>query len=131
MCGSVRYEISEPPLFIGYCHCTRCQRRTGTAASVSLRIVPTALKILAGEALVRSFSFDDGWSKEFCGRCGSALWSHARDGSGAMSVRLGTLDQDPGLRPSYRQFVGYASPWEPIPDDGLPRYPEARPPQGP
>ena len=43
-----------------------------------------------------------------------------------MSVRLGTLDGDPGIRPQYRQFVAYAAPWEPIPDDGLPRYEEQR-----
>jgi hypothetical protein len=41
-------------------------------------------------------------------------------------VRLGTFDADPGIRPSYRQYVAYAAPWEPIPDDGLERYPEAR-----
>jgi hypothetical protein len=37
---------------------------------------------------------------------------------------MGTLDEDPGLRPSHRQFVAYAATWEPIPDDGVPRFPE-------
>ena len=45
-----------------------------------------------------------------------------------MSVRFGALDADPGIRPSYRQFVAYAAPWEQVPDDGLPHYPERRPP---
>ena len=40
---------------------------------------------------------------------------------------MGAFDSDPGIRPSYRQFVAYAAAWEAIPDDGLPRYPEARP----
>jgi len=40
------------------------------------------------------------------------------------SVRLGSVDGDPGVRPSYRQFVAYAVSWEPIPDDGLPRHDE-------
>ena len=44
-----------------------------------------------------------------------------------MSVRLGAFDEDPGVRPAYRQFVAYAAPWEPIPDDGLPRHPEPSP----
>jgi hypothetical protein len=39
-------------------------------------------------------------------------------------VRLGTFDSDPGVRPAVRQFVAYAAPWEPIPDDGLPRFEE-------
>ena len=46
---------------------------------------------------------------------------------GVVSVRLGTFDADPGIRPQWRQFVAYAAPWEPMPDDGLPRYDE-RPP---
>jgi hypothetical protein len=43
------------------------------------------------------------------------------------SVRLGVIDRDPGIRPQWRQFVAYAAPWEPIPDDGLPRYDEGKP----
>ena len=41
----------------------------------------------------------------------------------------GGEDADPGVRPSFRQFVAYAAAWEPIPDDGLPQYPERIPPQ--
>jgi hypothetical protein len=43
-----------------------------------------------------------------------------------MGVRLGSVDGDPGVRPDARQFVAYAAAWEPIPDDGLPRWPEGR-----
>lgn len=42
-------------------------------------------------------------------------------------MRLGAFDEDPGVRPSLRQFVNYAVPWEAIPDDGLPRHPEKAP----
>jgi hypothetical protein len=57
--------------------------------------------------------------------CGSALFSrHPRDPD-RMSVRMGAFDGDPGIRPSFRQFVDYAAPWEPMPDDGLPRHPES------
>jgi hypothetical protein len=44
-----------------------------------------------------------------------------------LSVRFGVFDRDPGIRPTYRQFVAYAAPWEPIPDDGLEQFPESRP----
>ena len=43
-----------------------------------------------------------------------------------LGVRLGSFDADPGVRPSFRQYVAYAASWEPIPDDGLPRFPERR-----
>jgi hypothetical protein len=39
-----------------------------------------------------------------------------------MSVRLGVLDAAPGVPPSWRQHVASAAPWEPIPDDGVPRF---------
>jgi hypothetical protein len=41
---------------------------------------------------------------------------------------MAAFDEDPGIRPSARQFVAYAASWEAIPDDGLPRYPERVPP---
>jgi hypothetical protein len=128
LCGGVRFEVDEPPISAGYCHCTRCQRRTGTAASVQARIVPGSLRVVSGEELVRAFEPEDGFPKEFCSACGSALWSRNPDNPDALSVRMGAFDEDPGVRPSYRQYVAYAAQWEPIPDDGLPRFPERRPP---
>ncbi len=127
LCGGVRFEISEPLVRAGYCHCTRCQRRTGTAASAQARVAPGSLRIVQGAELVRAWQPDRGFAKEFCSTCGSALWSRNPDDPDVVAVRLGALDGDPGVRPEYRQFVAYAAPWEPIPDDGLPRYLEARP----
>ena len=43
-------------------------------------------------------------------------------------MRLGAFDGDPGIRPAYRTFTAFAATWEPIPDDGLPRFPEQRAP---
>jgi hypothetical protein len=125
LCGGVRFELTEPPVSASYCHCTRCQRRTGTAASANARIVPGSLKIIRGEDLLRAFEPPDGSAKVFCSNCGSALWARRRDDGEPLSVRLGAFDGDPGIRPSYHQYVAYAAPWEPLPDDGLPRHDEA------
>jgi hypothetical protein len=127
MCGGVRFEVATPLVSAGYCHCTRCQRRTGTGASASARIAPSSLRITAGEELVHAYQPPDGFAKLFCSECGSALWSRHPDDPDVISVRLGAFDTDPGIRPSYRQFVAYAASWEPIPDDGLPRHPESKP----
>ena len=125
-CGAVRFEITEPLGAAVYCHCTRCQRRTGTAASANARLAPGSLVIVAGADRVATWQPPDGWAKLFCADCGSALFSRDRDDPSVMSVRLGTVDGDPGVRPDARQFVAYAAAWEPIPDDGLPRWPEGR-----
>ncbi len=128
LCGGVRFEVTEPPVSAGYCHCTRCQRRTGSAASEQARLAPGSFRLLRGEELLGSFDPPGGFSKVFCTACGAALWSRHPVDADVMSVRLGAFDGDPGVRPSYRQFVADAAPWEPIPDDGLTRYPGARPP---
>jgi hypothetical protein len=123
----VRFTVSEPLVSAGYCHCTRCQRRTGTAASAQARIAPGSLRVTAGASLVRSYDPPDGFSKAFCGECGSALWSRHPHDPDVVSVRLGVFDADPMIRPEYRQFVGSAAAWEPLPDDGLARYDGRRP----
>ena len=126
LCGGVRFEIGEPLVRAGYCHCTRCQRRTGTAAAASALVAPGSLRVTAGEELIRSYDPPDGFRKLFCSACGGALWSRHPEDDAVLAVRLGAIDGDPGIRPSYRRYVAYATPWEPLPDDGLPRFPERR-----
>jgi hypothetical protein len=126
LCGSVRFEVDE----LGpasYCHCTRCQRRTGAAASAQARIDGSRLRLLAGAERLRGYRPDRGFEKLFCADCGSQLFSRNPADPTQMSARLGAFDEDPGVRPQWRQFVAYAAAWEPIPDDGLPRYDESRP----
>jgi hypothetical protein len=127
LCGAVRFEVTERLVSSGYCHCTRCQRRTGTAASPGARIAPGSLRVLSGEEHIKAYKPDEGFAKVFCSACGSSLWSRSQEDPDIFSVRLGAFDDDPGIRPTYRQFVAYAAPWEPIPDDGLERFPESRP----
>ncbi len=126
-CGAVRYEIGAPLVSAVYCHCTRCQRRTGSAAAASAYIEPGSLRVLSGEEHVRSWQPEGGWEKLFCGSCGSALFTREPESGEIKSVRLGSFDRDPGIRPSVRQFVAYAALWEPIPEDGLPRFDERAP----
>lgn len=127
-CGAVRFEVTERPLHASWCHCTRCQRRTGTSASVQARLAPGSLRILQGEELLRAYEPPGGFAKVFCSACGSSMWSRHPTDPDVISVRLGVFDGDPGIRPSYRQFVDYAAAWDPLPDDGLPRFPERKPP---
>ena len=129
MCGAVRFELTEAPLSAGYCHCTRCQRRTGTDRSIALNAAPGSFRVTEGEGHVRVYSPLTGFEKAFCADCGSALFSRDPSDHEVISVRMGATDSDPGIRPSYHQFVADAAPWETIPADGLPRYPERRPGQ--
>jgi hypothetical protein len=119
----VRWELEPEPTAFTYCHCTRCQRRTGGAYSAQARVDRGALRFVAGEELVRDWDpGDGGWIKSFCANCGSQLFSK-QPGGAVWSVRMGSFDEPPAdIAPKHRQFVAYAATWEPIPDDGLPRY---------
>ena len=125
-CGAVRFEVTAPFVSSLYCHCTRCQRRTGTAASASAHAAPGSFQIVEGADLIRAWKPDGGAEKHFCGDCGSALFSRHPDDPERVGVRLGGFDGDPGVRPRDRQHTDSAAVWEPIPDDGLPRHPGAR-----
>ncbi|MBA3328921.1 MAG: GFA family protein [Solirubrobacterales bacterium] len=126
-CGAVRFEISAPLAGSAYCHCTRCQRRTGTAKQASARIEPGSFTLLQGEEHLGVWAPAGGLEKVFCRECGSAVLARAPGDHEVVVVRLGAIDGDPGIRPQAHQFVAYAAPWEPIPDDGLPRFDERIP----
>ena len=121
LCGAVRYEITAPLISAGYCHCTHCQRRTGTGSSANGRVPREGFRLLQGAERVRAFQPPAGVPKLFCTNCGSALFSGEPGSDEQVAVRLGTLDGDPGIRPGYRLFVDSAAAWEAVPDDGLPR----------
>ncbi len=127
-CGAVRFEVTAPFASALYCHCTRCQRRTGTAASANARVATESFRVLAGADRVRCWKPETGAEKFFCGDCGSALYSRNPASPDVTGVRLGAIDGDPGIRPQGRQYVAYAASWEAIPDDGLPRSAESLPP---
>jgi hypothetical protein len=122
LCGAVRFEVDRPLVSASYCHCTRCQRRTGTADSAQALIEPGSLRFVKGEDVVRAFRPPDGWAKLFCPECGSALFSQSQDDPAKVTIRMGAFDSDPGIRPQARYHLATAAAWEPIPDDGLPRH---------
>jgi hypothetical protein len=124
-CGAVRFEVTGPLVIASYCHCRRCQRRSGAAASANAHPSPDTFRIVAGDDRLRVWKPDAGGEKWFCGDCGSSLFGRNPAHADPIGVRMGAFDGDPRIRPSVRQFVTYAAPWEPIPDDGLPCYPES------
>lgn len=79
---------------------------------------------MAGEDKLRMWKPQNGGEKWFCGECGSYLFGRNPSHADPIGIRMGAFDHDPRIRPSARQFV--AAPWEPMPDDGLPRHAESR-----
>jgi len=126
-CAAVKFEIDEPLQAAGYCHCTRCQRRTGGSSSASAVVAPGSLRVTEGEDLLADWAPEGGFAKVFCSACGSALFGRAPGSDEISLVRMGVIDGDPGIRMMGRQYVANAAVWEPLPDDGLPCFDEAFP----
>jgi hypothetical protein len=105
LCGGVRFELTEPAPTAGYCHCTRCQRRTGTAASAQAWIDGRTFRLIQGKDLVEAWRHPEGgFEKCFCRECGAHLFARNPDDPTQMSVRMGAFDGDPGVRPSWRAY---------------------------
>src|ERR1700709_827038 len=101
MCGGVRFELSEPLLGALFCHCKRCQRRTGTGVSTTAVTAPGSYRTVAGEELVRTWDpGDGGYVKGFCSRCGGQLYTTNPENPEILAIRMGALDDDPGIRPT-------------------------------
>jgi hypothetical protein len=126
-CGAVRFEISEPLLGAVYCHCTRCQKRTGTAYQASALAAPGSVTVMQGAEHLRDWHPGSNLAKTYCGKCGAHVFARDPETGLIPVVRMSAIDGDPGVRPRARQYVAYHPAWAPIPDDGLPRFDEAMP----
>lgn len=110
-CGEVRYEAEVDPPTVGICHCTDCQRLTGSAYRVTAAARPESFRLLAGEAKRYRKMGDSGRPSDqyFCGTCGSPLWRESADGE--ISLRLGCIDQRSALSPTHQSYRKSALPF--------------------
>jgi hypothetical protein len=122
LCGGVRFELTEPPETLRYCHCESCKKLSGGAATVNGRVPSTAIRILEGEDLLQTFQPAEGSAKTFCLACGSNLFGGGWPESQTASVRATTFDDPFEARPSAHIFVASVAAWETLPEDGLERH---------
>lgn len=127
LCGKIRYEVTGPFLRAGHCHCSRCRKHSGAAVCTQGRVRREDFHLLFGEESLRVYRPGEGAAvKAFCGACGSSLFGGTWPEGPEVSIRLGSVDGDPGIRPQYHTFVGSRAVWDEIADD-LPQYAGALP----
>lgn len=122
LCGSVRYEIRGKPLALLYCHCEECRRATGSSLNTSIFVSREDFRLVSGEDAISHHESSPGNLRYFCSRCGSHVFKHFPKPPKLLTVRAGTLDGDPGVRPSAHIWVSEKAPWYEI-SDGLPQFP--------
>jgi hypothetical protein len=123
MCHAVRYEVTARPLALYTCHCTLCQRRTGSAFSLNMPVATETFRLTQGQPKAWRSRSPSGAhiSSWFCETCGTRLYS-VRDGRRIVTVRAGTLDNTSWLFPVAHYFMGNAQPWERIIPSTAPCY---------
>jgi len=116
MCGHVRYRLEGPPLIVHCCHCTECQRQTGSAFAVNVLIEHARLILLAGELAEGRMPAESGRGQTVysCPECRVVIWSHYANPKIAF-VRAGTLDEPQTLPPDIHIFTRSKLPWVEIP----------------
>jgi hypothetical protein len=121
-CGAVRYRVSGTPLFVHCCHCTDCQRASGSAFAVNALFEASRIALLgeAPESVETPSASGMGEQVMRCPQCRVALWSHyAGNGAAIAFLRTGTLKEPDAFPPDIHIFTRSKRPWVVVPD-GVP-----------
>lgn len=124
-CGAIRYHLKHRPLFVHACHCSWCQRETGSAFALNA-MIETELIEVSGETELVATPSESGKGQEIarCPTCRVALFSHyAGSGRAVAFVRVGTLEDPSALPPDIHIFTSTKQPWVEL-DDRVPVVPE-------
>ena len=110
-CGKIRYEITAEPQLVYTCHCTECQRLTGSAFSLGVILDETAFRLSGIEPRPLQRLADSGRTntRSVCPECSTWVASPPRDG--LVRVRAGTLDDRSWLRPTRHIWTRSKQPW--------------------
>jgi hypothetical protein len=120
LCGAIEYAVADEFKYALNCHCSDCRRATGSAFKAFAGIERGKLDISKGKEQVLIYGDANANHDVHCKVCGSLLHSVVRDGA-FVHVTLGTLVDDPTIRPTAHIFVADKAPWFKITDD-LPQY---------
>jgi|SRR6185312_4035372 len=117
LCQTIRYRVTEEPLTVYACHCIDCQRRTGSAFSLSMIVRRQAIEVLQGEPASYFAVLPDGRTKSgrLCAKCGTRLWGEPQSRPMIAVVQPGTLEQPYSVSPIAHLWTRSAQPWVTFP----------------
>lgn len=120
-CGAARYRVRDAFEYALNCHCSQCQRTTGSAFKAFAGAKVEAL-VSPPQERVRLTYGDEAAHDVHCRVCGSLLYSVVREHAW-VHIAMGTLLDTPSIRPQAHIFVQSKAPWFTITDD-LPQFAE-------
>jgi hypothetical protein len=123
LCGKIKYEINGALFEALNCHCSMCRRAHGAAFRSRARVRADDFRWIAGEDLLTFYESSPGNYRGFCRICGSPILTKFDSDRSVVSLPLGGLDGDPGIRPQCHVYVASKAPWFAI-TDALPQFAE-------
>ena len=113
LCGAIRYTVSAPVAELRACHCTHCQKTSGTGSSVNAVIPSAAFDLTQGTPRRYAVTADSGRTlyRFFCGDCGSPIYSQRAANPERMVVRAGSFDNPPPMKITANIWTRSARPW--------------------
>jgi hypothetical protein len=118
LCGSLRYSASGEPTATSICHCTDCQKQTGSAF-LEVVVVPKTAFSISGQSQQYSNAGESGrkLARVFCPRCASTVMLDVELYPDSALIMAGTLDDASWFRPTVSLFCDSAQPWITMPED--------------
>ncbi|HWI29170.1 MAG TPA: GFA family protein [Stellaceae bacterium] len=112
LCGQARYHADVEPAFVGVCHCTDCQRYSGSAFATVVALPAPALTV-TGRLKTFTKEGDSGkpMHRRFCPECGSGVVEEAEALPGIAMINAGTLDDRSWLNPASAIYCDSAQHW--------------------
>src|SRR5215208_1434106 len=113
LCGAIRYRVASEPLTVYACHCTDCQRRTGSAFALSMVVALSSIELTSGAPASYHAALSDGRVKhgKLCAACGTRLWGEPVKRPSIAVLQPGTLDDTSWLKPVAHLWASEAQPW--------------------
>jgi hypothetical protein len=122
LCGAVRYKAEGEPLNVLICHCRNCQKAMGSPFFARALFDQRALVV---EGDMARYPTSEALDREFCGACGTRLFSRRTNGT-VVGVALAIFDDRNAFAPTEHIWVSEKIAWVRL-DDGLPQYQETVP----
>jgi hypothetical protein len=108
-CGGVRFAVHGAPILTFACHCTGCQRMTGSAYSLSSLYPAERFEVLEGDTVLGGLK---GPSKQhFCPSCMSWLFTVPEGFDAFVNIRSPMLDDVAGHRPFVDMWRSEGPEW--------------------
>jgi len=111
-CGGIRYRINDEVSRVAICHCSECQRQSGSAFGMSLPVAKNKLEV-RGTLKTFTRSADSGRKLvcAFCPDCGTRIYHEPGYAQGIVNIKPGTLDDTSLLRPTIEVWAERKHAW--------------------